>query len=568
MGIKWQDTLYAHHAYASHLRQALDQLVSEYTNSSPWKIEHGRRGRGQKKIAPELMAPEDLALYNAKDCRLTAKVWASPVFQADLATQIQVYEHDLCLAELCSDMTYAGIQIDHQRQKQISSLLEISARGHIDRLIELSGDPAIGPNKTENIRRVLYGKFGLKRTVFSERTGKPSTAKAVIEAIRVEDSDVGRFCNHLALARELLKSKSTYVDFPVKGHKKEPPIVFKVLGNSGNWDPHGVRAHYQWGPRERRNQATAGGGHTVSGRLASRLQSAPRYNRRNPADRVREIYVPRSKDHIFVYFDVKQGEPRVAAYLSGDPERIKATLGDVHAANAKIMFPEIAAKGWLDGDAMKDPAKGKPVRDLAKTSGLAIDYFAEPETAQAYINSHRIDGDGKALFGVISLRTVRLFIAKVRHRYRVYVAFVESNKKRVEELGYLDSPILGRRRWLGWHPSITDVANYPIQSCLADVMNLRSLYLQGHESFKTFMGKYPELCEKVGLPPRGACRPLDPRIQLVAQIHDSCIFDCPKSLASKLQDKINLLWNAGIDLPGGRLVLPVDLKTGARLSDL
>ena len=110
-----------------------------------------------------------------------------------------------------------------------------------------------------------------------------------------------------------------------------------------------------------------------------------RYNPRNLADRAREIYCA-APGNVVVYFDVSQGEPRVAAFLSGDPERIKTTYGDVHAENAKIAFPDIAAKGWLDGNPdcakcvrkvkgaecscpKKDPARGKPLRDLIEDDG-------------------------------------------------------------------------------------------------------------------------------------------------------------------------------------------------------
>jgi hypothetical protein len=567
MSINWHDTLYSHHAFVSHQRQGLDQLVSEYLDSSPWKLLHGRRGA--RKLSPDKMTGEQLAEYNASDVRLTAKVWDR--MQADLAPHRHVYEHDLCLAELCVAMMYAGIQVDRDRQQELSGLLASEAEYHVAQLRELARDPEVGPYKNARLRIALYDFFRVKPGVRSEKTGLPSTGKEVIEALRGEDSDVGKFCHHLSKARECLKSKSTYVDYPFKGDKNNgmEPIVFPVAGNGGHWDPLGVRAHYQWGPRERRNQTTSGGGHTVSGRLASRLQSAPRYNRLNTPDRVREIYVPRSSDHVFVYFDVKQGEPRVAAFLSGDPARIETTKGDVHAANAKVMFPEVAERGWLDGPAMKDANKGKSFRDLAKTAGLAIDYFAEPDTAQNYMNKNRFDPvTGKANFNAISLSTVTKIIARIRSKYRVYVAYVHSNLEGVRARGWMKDPILGRVRWLGWEPSINDVSNFPVQSTLAGVMNLRSLYLQGTPRFRAWVKQNSEIAARVDLPSWETIRPLDPRVSLVAQVHDSCIYDTPKTLVGMMEDKLNRLWAGKIHLPGGELVLPIDLKSGAtRLSE-
>lgn len=561
--ISWADSLYAHHSFVSHSRQGLDQLVSEYLDSSPWKLTHGRRGA--RKLSPEKMTGEQLAEYNASDVRLTAAVWER--MQADLAPELAVYEHDLALAELCTAMTYAGIQIDRDRQQEISTLLASEAAHHVAQIRELSRDPELGPHKVVRLRRALYETFGIRSGIRSPKTGLPSTGKEVIEALRGEDSDVGRFCHHLARAREALKSKSTYVDYPTTGDKHGGPIVFPVVG----FDDAGSRAHYSWGPRERRNQTTSGGGHTVSGRLASRLQSVPRYNPKNTPDRVREMYVPRSPSHVFVYFDVRQGEPRVAAFLSGDPNMIAATLPgrDVHAENAKVMFPEVALKGWLDGAAMKDPERGKAFRDIAKTAGLAINYFAEPETAQNYMNKNRFDPvTGKPNFKAISLQTVTKIIARIRSRYRIYVQFVHANLARVRTCGHMRDPVLGRIRWLGWEPSITDVSNFPVQSTLAAVMNLRSLFVQGTPRFRAWMVAHPDRAARVNLPPAKACVPLDARISLVAQIHDSCIYDTPIDLVPALEEKLNRLWSQKIHLPGGDLVLPIDLKSGAtRLSE-
>lgn len=562
--INYEDTLYAHHSFASHYRQALDQLVSEYLDSAPWKVEYGRRGA--VKLAPEKMGGDMLAAYNAADVRLTAKVWAA--IQIDLSKERMVYEHDLCLAELCSDMTYAGIQVDLARLAELSTLLAREAESHIEKMRELSGDPLISPAKPIRLRAAIYDTFKVKKTVTSLKTGKPSTGKEVIEALRGEDTPVGHFCHHLSKARECLKSKSTYVDYPIKGDKNHPhSIIFQVDGNGGNWDPLGNRAHYQWGPREQRNNRTKGGGHTVSGRLAGRLQSVPRYNPKNTPDRVREIYVPRSANHKFCYFDVKQGEPRVAAFLSGDPNRIATTLGDVHAENAKMAFPEAAAKGWLDGDAKKDPQRGKPLRDLMKNMGLAIDYFAEAERVQKYLAQNRYSPDGQPLYNILSLQQVNKLIVVIRKKYSIYVGFVHANLARVKECGYMRDPILGRIRWLGWWPSITDVANFPIQAALAAIMNLRSLYIQGSPRFAKWLAKYPAVAEKVGLPKKPP-RPLNPRIQLAAQIHDACYYDTPDDLVGYLEDRVAALWEAKISLAGGDLVLPIDWKVGERMSEL
>jgi DNA polymerase family A len=690
--IPFEDSLYAFHAFSSHLPMRLDMLTSIYCDASPWKIKHGRRGASVKQSKTEEMTGEELCHYNclegrvpvvladgstrqiknlvngrfagevlslsaagkieakrvigwsrsrvegqkwwriqtnrrdplvttpdhkiltargwlearlvqegdelflargkkliatvtasgpyaldseirycltvqdngnffttsglvsnSADCRVTIRNWRG--MKKDLATERRTYDHDLCLLDLCADMEHVGVRVDVSRQKELSSAMEIAAEGYRDEIRKIVGDPTmkLTPN---NIRDSLYRILAVKKLHFTE-TGLPATGKIVIESLKSEDTPAGRFATNLSKWREVRKIKKTYVDFPLE-------IMFPLGGGSlYGRDP--ARAHYSWGPRERRNQPTVGGGHTVSGRLACRLQSMPRYNPKNLADRAREIYIP-SPGNVFTYFDVSQGEPRVAAFLSGDPERIKTTLGDVHAENAKIMFPEAAARGWLDGDAKKDPTRGKPIRDLAKTMGLAIDYFAEADTTFQYVNQNRFDPNGKALFGPQKLGTIAAIISKIRFRYRVYVKYVMQNLQTVQRTGFMRSPVLGRIRWFGWYPSITFIANYPVQSTLADVMNLRCLFLQGHPRFFAFLRKYPELAERVSLPKKPIRLPRG--VTPVAQVHDSVFYDTPKREQENMRSILLEIWSGKIYLPGGELILPIDCKFGERFSEL
>jgi DNA polymerase family A len=570
MTILWQDTLYGHHSYASHLPQKMDQVVSVYLDSGPWKIQFGRRGASSKKQKTEEMSGEDLCRYNAADCRLESKIWRA--MQTDLKTERRTYDHDMCLLELCSDMERVGVRVDVKRQKSLSSAMEKAAEGYREEMRTILHDPEFRVTN-QRVQKALYNVLAVRKLHFTEK-GAPATGKVVIEALKSDDTEAGRFATALSKWREVMKIRSTYVDFPTE-------IMFP-LGSARPFDCDPDRAHYGWGPRERRNQPTRSGGHTVSGRLASRLQSMPRYNAKNLADRAREIYIP-APGNIFTYFDVSQGEPRVAAFLSGDPERIKTTYGDVHAENAKIMFPEAAAKGWLDGDPAcskcvfkdkasecncpkKDSQRGKPLRDLAKTMGLAIDYFAEAETTYGYMSQNRFDPNGKELFGLPKLGAVAAIISKIRFRYKKYVAFVTANLETVKRTGHMRSPILGRIRHFGWFPSITFIANYPVQSTLADVMNLRSLFLQGHPRFFAFLRKYPELVEKVSLPKKPIKLPKG--VSVVAQIHDSCYFDTPRYQEKAMKEILAEIWSGPIHLPGGELILPIEHKSGGRFSDL
>jgi DNA polymerase I-like protein with 3'-5' exonuclease and polymerase domains len=241
--------------------------------------------------------------------------------------------------------------------------------------------------------------------------------------------------------------------------------------------------------------------------------------------------VPR-KGNVFVYFDVSQAEMRIAAYLSADPAFMAACGDDVHAGNARNVFPQIADKGWLEGEAKKDPLRGKKYRDIAKNLGFAIAYGAEEDKVFLTLQSKGFE---------VSLRAVRVILARLRSAYHVYYRFVEENLSKVRQVGFMRTPVVGRIRWLGWYPKPTDVSNFPVQSCLADVMNLRTIALSK---------RLPRGCD------------------LVAQVHDACTYDVPHTKAALVERLIREAWAEPIPLKGGPLVLPIDLKRGDRWSDL
>jgi DNA polymerase I-like protein with 3'-5' exonuclease and polymerase domains/uracil-DNA glycosylase len=507
-GVNWHDTLLAHHAIVSHYPQRLDFVVSEYCDASPWKVKFGRRAgaEGEKGEAPEDMSAGDLAKYNAADCALTANSWSR--LQVDLAPERRVYAHDLRLADVCLHMHKAGIGVDVIRRDELVVLMRAREAELAAEMAQMAGG-GFSPSRLEDVRRALFQTLGGGYKT-PTAGGLLSTANATLEVMRGADTPAGRFCDLLLEWRGLAKIRATYLE-----------AVY--VDDDG-------RARFQWKPFG-----------TVSGRLACRLQSAPRYNPGDLAARVREIYIPRP-GNVFVYFDVSQAEMRLAAYLSSDPVFMAACAGDVHANNAKVLFPEIAAKGWLEPGEKSDPARGKPYRDLAKNMGFAICYGASEEKVWTYLKAHRFGPDGKPLYPEIPYNMCALFLHRLRRSYRVYYKWVEDNLALVRRQGFLRTAILGRIRWLGWYPSPTDVANFPVQSALADVINACTI----------------EVLPR--LPVLGA--------SLVAQIHDACIFDCPKERAAELRGVLAAQWAQPISLAGGELILPIDMKEGDRWAGL
>lgn len=492
------DTLLAHHTFASHLPQRLDHVASVYTNARPWKRLFKGGTEDEKGTTPDKLDGDTLCKYNAADAILTILAWQR--MQGDLEPERAVYEHDRKLAAVCREMIRAGIGVDAERKNELSSRLAGRRVELQEDLRAIVNDPGFMPGKLDSVRHHLFSptSLGARYTIVTPK-GQASTANETLEGLRMSgNTKHAEFATALLTWRLAGKIKSTYLD-------------------AVELNPRTQRAHYNWKPFG-----------TVSGRLSCRFQSVPRYDSSSPEGRVREIYVPRP-GHTFVYYDVSQAEMRLAAYLSNDPNFIAACNGDVHANNAKAVFPEVAARGWLDGDAKKK--EGKKFRDIAKNLGFAISYCAEVEKVYVTLRSKGFD---------VSMSAVSLILDKLHSAYRVYYRWVDENLRRVRHLGYMRTPFLGRIRWLGWFPKITDVANYPIQSGLADIVNARTIEL--------------------------SASPIGPH--LVAQVHDACIYDVPDAEVGAAKDLIAESWARPIETPGGALTLPIDLKTGERWSDL
>jgi hypothetical protein len=267
-----------------------------------------------------------------------------------------------------------------------------------------------------------------------------------------------------------------------------------------------------------------------SGRYACRLQSCPRWS---PAieDRPRELYTASAGGRL-VYFDLSQAEMRAAAFLSGDPVFQETCRGDVHAGNAKVLFP--SAVDVLT----RDPkGAGKPFRDIAKNAGFAVSYMAEAPTVFAYLRAHGFP---------VSLDDVDAMLDRLRSAYRVYYDYVRDNVAFVEREGYLRTALTGRIRRFGYHPKAPDIANFPIQSLVADVMNIRSLGLGGRL-------------------PWGA--------RIVAQIHDALLIDVRVKDVERVVSFIKETWAAPVVVSpsqvcpaGAEFLLPAEIKVGRRWS--
>lgn len=569
---KLEDTLIAHHTFASHMPQRLAHVASVFVDAPPWKITFKRGGGEEKGLPPEKLSPEELVLYNGMDAVIQARVWLA--MQADLASELDVYETDKDNGRLCRGMGIAGIGVDLDRRAELLDLIQTKVVALEADMRLLLKRPNFHPMQLSEVRRALFTTLRAPMTAADPTdSGLPSTSSKTLERLKGSPTRAGRFADMLLQWRGAVKIKSTYILSQVLD---KPPRLRKI--KLTNIRPIRVsRTHFNW-----RSYGAA------SGRYACRLQSCPRQENVDEEEqraakqlglskddrkaagklcekeghvfepvrgfsvcqrcarvcvtetRTRELYIAKP-GHKLVYFDLSQAELRMAAYLSNDTNYIRmCESGDVHTAIAQILFPSHAELIRTD-----PKGAGKPFRDVEKNSIFGFQYFADPTTIFGFCQNKG--------FSDVHMSDVLGMQGLVRNECAVYFSWVEQNKRFCDKHGHYRCPISGRISWLGWHTGYPDVSNRPIQCGIAAIMNVR----------------LPRIQRAL---PRGA--------SVVAQIHDAAISEVPDRYVDDVKTMIKKTWEEPVIIPadgygsslrvedGARhFIMPIDLKAAQRWSD-
>ena len=493
--VKRHDTLLAHHAFAGHMKQRLDHVVSMFLNVEPWKI----KGRDDEKggFDPNRIPDEQLWTYNARDAQLQRLLWDE--MGEELAPESKIYQEDLELALVARSMQERGILVDVERRKQLDVELSHRMGRYLAMMRETCGWHGLQPTKLADLRkaifRILHGPV-MSRT----STGMEQTNAEVLQTLANVNSAAGRFSKLVLAWREAWKMRSTYV----KGIKVESDGAVHC-----SWKSYG----------------------TVSGRFAARdpnLTNLPRADSPNPASRasakgIKEMYVARP-GYVFLGYDTKQCEARVAGYCSGDERMIEAVAGDIHHANAVVLFGELPDKNAF-------PAEYKRLRTAGKTANFAMFYFAQAEAVHRRIIEEGLN---------VSLAHVEAALARLHRTYSTYYEWQEANLRHCQQHGFIRT-FGGRKRWFGHTPLITELANYPIQGGAADVIN---------RATRRLSIELPSDCHIIG------------------QVHDHLLIEAIKHKADRCEKLIKNVAEEPWEINGRVTSFPIEQLRGARWSDV
>lgn len=301
------DTLLASHLLDPHLRQhSLDALAERHLNFHKTPI-HSLIGKGHDEITMDQVPIPEVALYCGEDLWVTEQLYHLFLPQLkELSLQKAFEEIELPLIPVLVAMEQAGVFVDCEQLKQLSTLLTKEATSLAEEIYEAAGE-RFNIHSPKQLSSILFEKLGLtppKKTATGYSTN--------VEALSKLHSQTP-LAQQIIDYRTLEKLRATYVD----------------------------ALPQQINPKTGRIHATFQQSGTATGRLSCQnpnLQNIPIKGERG--GQIRSAFRPQKKNWLYLSADYSQVELRLLAHLSQDPHLLKAFHAgeDIHAATASLIF--------------------------------------------------------------------------------------------------------------------------------------------------------------------------------------------------------------------------------------
>lgn len=413
---------------------ALDDLVLDHLDHRMMSFnELFEKGDRQKDILG--VNPERLALYAAEDAHFTLELYQILAGQlADQGLEKLFNELEMPVSAVLLEMEQNGILVDKKflaglRQRFEKELSDLETKIH-----ELAGEP-FNIQSPKQLAVILFEKLGLK-PIKKTATGW-STDVSVLTTL-AEGHDLPAL---ILEYRQVAKLLNTYVE-------TLPELANRKTGL--------IHTSY--------NQAVA-----ATGRLSSsdpNLQNIP--IRTELGRLIRQAFVPRQKDHVFLSADYSQVELRLLAHLAEDPALMKAFNegADVHRRTAALI------NGVDEADVTSE------MRYRAKAINFGVIYGMGARALARQIE--------------VKVKEASAFIETYFETYPGVRTFIDRAVETAREKGWVET-LLGRRRLL---PDITSsnnqvrsfaervAVNTPIQGTAADLIKLAMIKIhhQLHET--------------------------------------------------------------------------------------
>jgi len=454
LGGTFHDTMLFHYLLQPELRHSLDYLAETYLSYQMISYDELTEKKGRKQKSLREVDPEKMKIYAAEDSDITLQL--HDLLEEELKNEKLeelYYSIEEPLIEVLADMEFQGIHVDSNFLNQYSKELNQEVIALEEKIQKLAGC-VFNISSPKQVGEVLFDQLKLPYRWRKTKTGQYSTDEAKLSELAVEHEIAKMILEY----RGLTKLKSTYVD-----------ALPKMI------NPHTGRIHSSF------NQAL-----TSTGRLSSNhpnLQNIP--IRTEAGQKVRQAFIPGSKDQILLSADYSQIELRLIAHMSGDEAMLEAFNDgkDIHRATAARVYE-------VDYNEVTPEQ-----RRNAKTVNFSIIYGAGATNLSRQLNIPRTEA-------------TELIEAYFR-QYKGLKKYMDKTVDEAREKGYVKT-LLGRKRFIRDINSRSRMArsaaeriaiNTPVQGTAADMIKLA-------------MSNIFKMINKKGL-----------KSKMILQVHDELMFD-------------------------------------------
>jgi DNA polymerase-1 len=435
--------------------------------------------------------PDRLGLYAAEDAHYTLLLYRLLDDQLRREKLDKLFrELEMPVSEVLLRMERNGILIDKPFLRNLREKFEKELSDTEKKIHELAGEP-FNIQSPKQLAEILFDKLGLK-PIKKTATGW-STDVSVLTTL-AEDHDLPAL---ILEYRQIAKLLNTYVE---------------TLPELANRETGLIHTSY--------NQAVA-----ATGRLSSsdpNLQNIP--VRTELGRSIRQAFIPRRKDNLFLSADYSQVELRLLAHLSQDPALMKAfTEGaDVHRRTAALIA------------GIEEAEVTPAMRYRAKAINFGVIYGMGARALARQID--------------VPVKEASAFIATYFETYPGVRSFIDGTVELARRQGWVET-LLGRRRLL---PDIASsnnrvrsfaervAVNTPIQGTAADLIKLAMIRIQAELD-------------------AGGCPAL-----LLMQVHDELVLEVPRS---SLDQAVRIVTEGMEGAMALKVPLVVDVHSGSNWAE-
>jgi len=380
------DGILMHRAVEAELSHRLAYVGSTRTDVHGWKADN---------TAKEARSDSELHLYNATDCVVVARLIEGLRDDVRARQMSGIVGKDHKIQSFCRDMHITGMLVDQKRRAFYDERYKREALKFRAECRELAGEPGMNPNSVAQIADLLFERWRLPVTEYSEKTGDPSTDDDTLLNLMFRTPGVNpkqkQFCDAVRKFRHAAKFRGTYVTKLRRMDEEYPEDDDLLLDEEEEEARRELRLKRAL-KRGRFLQRMKRGIVHCDGRLradynahgtTSRRLSSSNPNMQNFPRVIRDMLIP-APGHVFVYADMDQLELRAMTNLAKCVRYIQAFLEgrDPHTETVLTMLADEGkellkqAKAWAstpaaEGQSYKKHEFFSRARDFAKKFSYA-----------------------------------------------------------------------------------------------------------------------------------------------------------------------------------------------------